>query len=398
VVAIQTTTKPPKRGGRWLLPVGIVCLIAGVALAVVAPETTNLTSLVVTTPTSGMVATAVGNGGSSATHVEAGTNGLAPIKGLGLVPTTPAVFLKPRQLTLNGKPDGTGAAFWKVWWNGPAQTKGTVSLQQSVTTSDAQQGLAELNPSVKGLYPNDSPLTVPGIPGAFGYQWVAADGTGSTAVPFHLWAAMFQRGRDIALVSMQAYGSASLNNATFVAFAQAQYAAMKGAEPSPAFIAGFAVLVLAGIVLLIIAFVRRIRRRRAPSVAMAGAFPAPGAPWPAPSPYGAQPAWPTQPPGSPQQGGYTPPGGISYGLPADPAPFGQPAQPTPYAQPAPHAQPAPYAPPPPASPQAALPPPGWYADPYAQGGSTQSRYWDGAVWTGHVSPNPAGPPDGAAPT
>lgn len=350
------------------MPAGLLCIVAAVVLAVVLPKSSALTSLVVSSPAAGMVATAVGNGGANASTVEPGSSGLIPIKHLDLVPTTPSVYLKGRQLLLAGRPDGTGPAFWKVWWDGQSQVKTAVSLQQSVTTSDAVQGLAELNPTVKALYPNESPLSVPGVPTAIGYQWTGTDGTGSSSTPFELWAAMFQRGTNIALVSMKAYGSATLDRTTFLAFAAAEYAAMKSSKTPGAGLAAFAVLLLAGFAFLVSAAIGRMRRRRAAGAAAGAATPW-GAPWPAPAAYAGPVPWAQQAPAYPGQQASS-------------------SGPTPWA----------------VGPQPVLPPAGWYADPYApaagagQGGSGQSRYWDGAAWTGHVGPAaPSGSPGGGPP-
>ena len=133
----------PARSGRWMLPVGIVLVIASIAVAAVAgAQSQRLSALVVSSPAPGMVATAIGNGGAAATQVEAAAKGLRPATGLGYVPTTPPIYLEPRQLTLNGRPDGTGPAYWKVWWDGQSQVKAGVSLQQSTTDAYERQGLA----------------------------------------------------------------------------------------------------------------------------------------------------------------------------------------------------------------------------------------------------------------
>ena len=339
---------------RLLIIGGIVLAIAGGIGVSLSLGQSNLASLVVTSPASGMVATAEGNGGAAATHIEAVTSSLSPIHGLAYVPTTPAVYLRPRGRTLNGRPDGSSPAFWKVWWDGKAQTKAAVSFQQSLTATDAQQGLEELSVPVGKLYPNESALAIPDIPGAFGYMWVGTDTSGSTQVPSQILAAMFRRGDNIALVSMKAYGTAKVDPQNFFAFAQAEYAEMSRSAPSTLKLVGFGAVGVVGVVMFVVAM---SKRRPAPF----GQGPSGAAFWPPPgqasgpaSPYGGQPSWPPQGPASGPQGGYaTAPG---------PAPVTAPV---------------------------ALPPAGWYPDPYAQAEHGQLRYWDGAKWTENATPSGA---------
>jgi hypothetical protein len=111
-----------------------------------------------------MVATAIGNGGATATQVEAAAKGLRPATGLGYVPTTPAVYLQPRQLTLNGRPDGKGPAYWKVWWDGQVQVKASVSVQQSTTNAYEQQGLTQRRRSTR---PPSSSAIAPAVAAGF---------------------------------------------------------------------------------------------------------------------------------------------------------------------------------------------------------------------------------------
>lgn len=363
------TSKPPRPHGRWMVPVGIVLVIASLAIAGVAgARNQRLSSLVVTSPAPGMVATAIGNGGATATQVEAAAKGLRPATGLGYVPTTPAVYLQPRQLTLNGRPDGKGPAYWKVWWDGQVQVKASVSVQQSTTNAYEQQGLTQLQQTVKGLYPNESPLSIPNVPGATGYRF-------TTPGSYEIMAALFGRGTNIALVSMKSYGTATIDQATFLAFAKAEYGAMTSSAIAPAVAAGFFVLLLAGLVLIFVGIRTRRRQRRALLSA--------GAPlWPSPAPvYGAQSGFPAQlpvqPPAGPGQGGWpsqlpvpsgpppAAPGQMGYGWP--PGGYGPPAGVVP-----------------PAAPQQQSPP-GWYPDPAAQGRPGAMRYWDGTGWTGQAT-------------
>ena len=232
------TMSKPARSGRWMLPVGIVLVIASIAVAAVAgAQSQRLSALVVSSPAPGMVATAIGNGGAAATQVEAAAKGLRPATGLGYVPTTPPIYLEPRQLTLNGRPDGTGPAYWKVWWDGQSQVKAGVSLQQSTTDAYERQGLAQLAQTTKGLYPNESPLSIPNVPGATGYRFTSA---GS----YEIMAALFGNGTNIAMVSMKSYGTATIDEATFLAFAASEYTALKtgSSKIAPALAAGFVVL------------------------------------------------------------------------------------------------------------------------------------------------------------
>jgi hypothetical protein len=358
---------------RLLIIGGIVLAIAGGIGVSLSLGQSNLASLVVTSPASGMVATAEGNGGAAATHIEAVTSSLSPIHGLAYVPTTPAVYLRPRGRTLNGRPDGSSPAFWKVWWDGKAQTKAAVSFQQSLTATDAQQGLEELSVPVGKLYPNESALAIPDIPGAFGYMWVGTDTSGSTQVPSQILAAMFRRGDNIALVSMKAYGTAKVDPQNFFAFAQAEYAEMSRSAPSTLKLVGFGAVGVVGVVMFVVAM---SKRRPAPF----GQGPSGAAFWPPPgqasgpaSPYGGQPSWPPQGPAS---GPASPYGG---------QPSFPPQQPVVPAQGGYATAPGPA----PVTAPVALPPAGWYPDPYAQAEHGQLRYWDGAKWTENATPSGA---------
>jgi hypothetical protein len=348
-----------------MVPVGILLVIASLAVAGVAgAQSQRLSSLVVTSPAPGMVLTAIGNGGATATQAEAAAKGLRPATGLGYVPTTPAVYLQPRQLTLNGRPHGKGPAYWKVWWDGQAQVKASVSLQQSTTTAYEQQGLAQLQQTVKGLYPNESPLSVPNVPGATGYRFTSS---GS----YEILAALFGRGTNIALVSMKSYGTATIDQATFLAFASAEYGAMAATSIAPALAAGFFVLLLAGLALIVVRIRTRRRQRRARLAVGAPVWPSPA---PANGAQGGYPAqMPVQPPAGPQQGGWPPQQPVPSGpLPPASGQMGYGLPTSGYGAPAGGVSPA--------APQQ-QPPPGWYPDPAAQGRPGAMRYWDGAGWT-----------------
>jgi hypothetical protein len=136
---------------------------------------------------------------------------------------------------------------------------------------------------------------------------------------------------------------------------------------------GFGAVGVVGVVMFVVAM---SKRRPAPF----GQGPSGAAFWPPPgqasgpaSPYGGQPSWPPQGPAS---GPASPYGG---------QPSFPPQQPVVPAQGGYATAPGPA----PVTAPVALPPAGWYPDPYAQAEHGQLRYWDGAKWTENATPSGA---------
>ena len=275
-----TTVTKPTIVTRLLMPVGILLATAGaIGYTSDGLPQASLTSLIVATPASGMVATSVGNGGAAPTHVDPGTNGLTAIRTLGYVPTTPAEYLRPRTKTLNGAADGSSPALWKVWWDGRTQVKAAVSLQQSLKAVDAEQGLTETSHALGTQNPNTSAITIPGLPGAFAYLWEGSEVTGTGAVAYQVWAALFCRSTEIALVSMKSYGAGNgVAGTMFFAFARAQYAAMKAAGPSSLLKVSLGVVSVMGIAMFFVGYARHRKRAMAPASGIGPSRPSPTAP------------------------------------------------------------------------------------------------------------------------
>jgi hypothetical protein len=321
-----------------LVGVLVLAVVGGGIGAALVKTSKPLSALVVASPLAHTVPTAEGAGGDSATRVfDTDTN----------APVGPFRYLKPTPETIGGKAAGNQPAFWKVWWNKTTGETAVVSLAQHVNSSDAQGAVTALNSensdaatlSSGGLkFTSDTPLTIPGIPGALGYQLQGTVKTSSGNPTFDVDMALFSRGSVAALITDLAGGRP--NTASFVAFAQGQYAAMS--EPAVLVVIRAVLIILAvgGAVGLLIML--RVRRRRPAAVEMGALWPgAPGlpdVPWPGPPSSGPGGPWPAPSgPGSPSGPGGSWPVGSTR--PANPAPAW----------------------PPPAQPPAVDAPPGWPA-------------------------------------
>lgn len=321
-----------------LFVLGLAAIVGG-AVELVSTEHADLAGLTVAEPTPGMVATATGAGGAVPTQILPGASTVNGIAGVGNVPTTPTIYLKPATTTNYGIATGSESAYWKVWWDGGAQQKDVVSLQQHLDAADATEEVSLLdarnsNPAVFAnsqlTFTSVGTFTVPGIDGATGNIWSGREGT-SLHIQFRFL--VFSRGSVVALVSTTAYGG-SADASAFQAFALAEYDQMGAASTSTSNGTLFGLLAGIGV-----------------GVVLAGVISVVGATYrPRPVTRGAPGAW--------QPGPWMAPGGVP------PAPWASPAG----------------APPPPAPAPAPAANAGWYPDP---GGSEPGvlRYWDGWRWT-----------------
>lgn len=251
-----------RRWIRWL-PVALGVILLGIASAGLYVSS-EISRLVIDTPGSGMVATGLGDGGSSATDVLVSTHAADGIATSGVVPTTPILYLQPAVEIDYSKTGPAGRipqaqpAYWKVWWDGGTQAEDVVSLQDHLNFSDAENGLSsEYIYQVGGTYVTTtgvhftvlSSFTTPGIPGSSGY---VARGV-SDHVPFEMRYVVFGRESTDALVSTISYRG-TVNAASFGAFALAEYGRMRPTGVAPLVIVAFAVgplLVVLGIAVLI---------------------------------------------------------------------------------------------------------------------------------------------------
>jgi hypothetical protein len=285
---------------RLLIVVGLVLLVGGGIGAAAVKVTKPLSTLVVAIPIAGMTPTAEGNGGATATHTFAGGAN---------TPVTPFRYLKPVPETINGAPAGNQSAFWKVWWNKATGEIAVTSLAQHVNASDAQGSVTSLNSGNSHtasfnqgslVFTSDTPLTVPAIPGALGYQLRGTVHISSGPAVIDVDMAVFSRGAVTALLTVLNANTPPEMSA-FVSFAQAQYKAMAPPTALTVIRGGLIVLAVAGGVLVLVAYISGRRRSRVAAVASppwTGA-PAggPGAPpWQGAPPPGEPPPWQGAPP------------------------------------------------------------------------------------------------------
>jgi hypothetical protein len=377
---------------RAWIGTGIVVMLVGMGGTVFSSTGQDLSKLVVPAPSTGMVATATGAGGQLPTRLLRGSTQVSGIEPVGIVPTTPTVYLPSLSVTHFGIKTGTEPAYWKVWWDASAQLKAVVCLQQHLSSSDATNGVGRLvgengNPSVfdsaKVQYTSANPFLVSGVAGASGFVWEGKESLGNSIVPMEVRVAVFSRGSVVALISTTAYGTARTNPAMFLAFASAEYAAMSGSLgfDSDQFL--FPFVVLGGIALFVFG-TARLRRRNALVASTWGAptsggqLGIPKSEWPPPPRPGQQTAsrWP----GSRTSSGVPEPWTTAR-ITVGPAQLVR-ESPVPAELSQVGARP---------SDAAELPPAGWYPDPLAQPGVRQIRYWDGSRWIGEGTPPPAGP-------
>lgn len=226
---------PPAPRRRWrgaVIAGAVLVAIIGAAVAGSSLHSNpSLPSQIVASPGPGMVATATGAGGPSPVSTLPGAQAGPGIRASGVVPTAPTIYLEPAQKTVLGVKGSKEAAYWKVWWDGTAQVKAVVSLQQHVDASNATRALGLLarrnaDPTAfnNGTldFTRTRTFTVPGVPGATGYVWDGTEGSGANGFPIEFRFATFSRGSVVALVSLTAYSEAT-DEAAFDAFARAEY-------------------------------------------------------------------------------------------------------------------------------------------------------------------------------
>jgi hypothetical protein len=322
--------------GFWtLVCVGAALVVGGACGAALNHSAPTLSQDVVSSPSSGMVPTAIGNGGRQPTEVLPAPSHLRQIDVLGGAPLTPTIILAPVRITHFGAIPISLAAYWKVWWDGNAQLKAVVGLQQHADIPSAQNALAYLATRIRSpkafsssrvQYTGSSSFTVTGIPGAVGYVWDGVEGTPAKHIAFEVRIAGFYRGSDLAVVSMTSYGTRT-NPQQFLAFAQAEYGALGGPFPLNRRQLAFLLVLLFGLGALALAI--RRKSRVAPAVPSASRYKAPR--------------------DTPARAVAAPAKGAEPGAPA--AHSGTDARPA-----------------------------GWYVDPTVPAGREPFRYWDGKKW------------------